>query len=94
MPAGLRLGANREAVERLLGRPTRLSADSLIYEFTAREYMRPDSREYAVWNTPEYRESCFDAGQPYVNVSATVIVRFGDGRATEIRLERYDQSVC
>jgi hypothetical protein len=93
-PAGLRLGLSRLRVRALLGPPTRQSADSLIYLFDAKEYMRPGSPEYETWNTPEHRESCFDAGLPYVNVAATVIVLFRDGHAIEIRIERYDQSVC
>lgn len=93
-PAGLRLGLSRLQIRDLLGRPTRQHADSLVYVFDAKEYMRPGTPEYETWNTPEHRESCFDAGLPYANVAASVIVLLRDGRATEIRIERYDQSVC
>jgi len=93
-PGGLRLGLSSEKIRQLLGRPTRSRGDSLIYDFDAKEFLRPDSRAYELWNTPEYRESCFDAGLPYANVRAAVIVLLKDGRAAEIRLERYDQSVC
>jgi len=93
-PAGLRLQLGSEKIQKLLGRPTRSVADSLIYDFDAKEYLRPDSRAYELWNTPEYRESCFDAGLPYANVRAAVIVVVRDGRAAEIRVERYDQSIC
>jgi hypothetical protein len=93
-PAGLRLGLRLAKVEELLGRPTRTGADSLTYYFDAKEYLRPDSPAYGVWDTPEHRESCFDAGPPYANVGATVIVLLRDGHAAEIRIERYDQSVC
>ncbi|HVX39897.1 MAG TPA: hypothetical protein VHB25_10020 [Gemmatimonadaceae bacterium] len=93
-PAGLRLGLTRERVERLLGPPTRALGDSMVYAFDAKEYMRPGTPEYEKWNTQEYRESCFDAGPPYANVGALVIVVFRGARAAEIRLERDDQSVC
>jgi hypothetical protein len=91
---GLRLGLTRSRIRELLGRPTRMAADSLIYDFDAKEYMRPGSPEYRIWNTPEYRKSCFEGGRPYVSVGATAIVIIRDERASEIRLERYDQSTC
>lgn len=93
-PAGLRLGLSRANVEQLLGRPTRRDADSVIYFYDAKEYMVPGSSAYETWNTPEYRESCFDAGPPFANIAARVIVLFRDDRATDIRIERYDQSAC
>ena len=93
-PAGLRLGISEGKILALLGSPTRRVADSLIYVFGAREYLRPGTPEYQTWNTPENRESCFEAGPPYVNVGAMVIALLRDGRAAEIRLERYDQSIC
>ncbi|HEY5219644.1 MAG TPA: hypothetical protein VIJ16_07535 [Gemmatimonadaceae bacterium] len=93
-PAGLRLGLSFARVEELLGPPTRRAADSLMYFFDAKEYLQPGTPAYETWNTPEFRESCFDAGPPYANVGATVIVLLRDGHATEIRIERYDQSVC
>lgn len=93
-PAGLRLGFTMKHVETLLGRPTRRTADSLVYVYDAKEYMRPGTPEYETWNTPEYRESCFDAGLPYANVAGWVIVLLRDDRVVELRLERYDQSVC
>ena len=93
-PAGLRLGLSSAAIQNLLGRPTRRSADSLIYEFDAKEYLSPGSPAYETWNTLESRESCFDAGPPFANVEATVIVLLRDGRAVEVRIERNDQSVC
>ncbi|HEY4216457.1 MAG TPA: hypothetical protein VGM67_04935 [Gemmatimonadaceae bacterium] len=93
-PGGLRLGLASSKIEQLLGRPTRRAADSLIYNFDAKEFLRPDSPQYETWNTTEYRESCFDAGPPYANVEATLIVLLRDDRAIEIRIERYDQSVC
>jgi hypothetical protein len=91
---GLRLGLSLAKIQELLGRPTRRGGDSLIYYFDSKEYLRPDSPEYQAWNTPEYRESCFDAGPPYANVGATVTVLLRNGRAAEIRMERSDQSVC
>jgi hypothetical protein len=93
-PAGLRLGLDSAKMLSLFGPRTRRGADSLIYEFSAKEYLTPGTSEYETWNTLEYRESCFDAGPPYANVSATVIALLRDGRAVEIRIERYDQSVC
>ena len=93
-PGGLRLGLAAANIEALLGRSTRRDADSLIYYFDAREFLRPGSPEYEAWNTPENREACFEAGPPYANVDASVIVLLRDGRAAEIRIERYDQSVC
>jgi hypothetical protein len=93
-PAGLRLGLGVARITALLGRPTRSASDSLIYYFGAKEYLRPGSPAYEAWDTPEYRESCFDAGLPYANIEARVIVLLRDGQATEIRIERYDQSVC
>jgi hypothetical protein len=91
---GLRLGLSRSRIRELLGRPTRIAADSLIYEFDAKEYMRPGSPEYRIWNTPEHRKSCFEGGRPYVSVGAMAIVIIRDERAAEIRLERYDQATC
>jgi hypothetical protein len=93
-PSGLRLGLSAARVEDLLGPPTRRHADSLVYYFDAKEYLRPDSPEYKVWDTPERWETCFQAGPPYANVAASVIVVLRDGRAAEIRIERNDQSVC
>jgi hypothetical protein len=93
-PGGLRLGLAGRQVEALLGRPTRTNGDSLIYYFDAKEYLSADSPAYKAWDTPEYRESCFNAGSPYANVEASVIVVFHDAQAAEIRLARYDQSVC
>lgn len=93
-PAGLRLGLDAAEIERLLGRPTRTVADSLIYYFDAKQYLQPGTPAYETWDTLEYRESCFDAGPPFANVAATVIALLRDGRAVEIRIERYDQSVC
>ena len=93
-PAGLRLGLTSKQVQALLGRPTHRGADSVVYTFDAREYMQPGTAAYEMWNTTEYRESCFEAGPPYANVAATVMVLFRDDRAVEIRIERYDQSVC
>lgn len=93
-PAGLRLGLNIAAVEKLLGPPTRRNADSLTYYFDAKEYLTPNTPEYEVWNTLEERESCFDAGPPYANVEAAVTVVFRHGEATEIRVERFDKAVC
>lgn len=93
-PAGLRLGVDTKTIHHLLGRPTRSRGDSLIYDFDAKEYLRADSRAYELWNTPEYRESCFDAGLPYANVRASVMVLLRGGHAVELRLERYDQSIC
>ena len=94
VPAGLRLGSTTKQVETLLGRPTRRTADSLVYVYDAKEYMRPGTPEYETWNTPEYRESCFGAGPPYANVAGWVIVLVRDDRITELRIERYDQSAC
>lgn len=91
---GLRLGARRANIEALLGSPTRRRADSVVYEFDAKEFMRPGTPEYRTWDTPEYRESCFEAGPPYANVAGTVIVLLRNGRAVEIRVERFDQSAC
>jgi hypothetical protein len=88
------LGLGAAATEKLLGRPTRRGADSLLYYFDAKQYFEPGSPEYEAWNTSEYRESCFDTGPPYANVEATVIVVLRDDRAVEIRIERYDRSVC
>jgi len=93
-PAGLRLGLTPAKIEALLGRASRRGADSLIYYFDAKEYMRPGSPEFEAWDTPEKRESCFDAGLPFANAEATVIVVLRDGHATELRMERYDQQVC
>jgi hypothetical protein len=93
-PAGLRLGLGLARIEALLGQPQHRSADSLTYYFDAKEYLRADSPEYAIWNTPEHRESCFDAGLPYANVAATIIVVLRDDRAVEIRVARYNQSIC
>lgn len=93
-PAGLRLGLDAARVRALLGRPTRTAADSLIYDFDAKAYLRPGTPDYDRWNTQEYRESCFDAGPPYANVAASVIVVLRDGRVAELRVERYDQAVC
>jgi hypothetical protein len=93
-PARLRLGSTMKQVETLLGPPTRRAADSLVYVYDAKEYMRPGTPEYETWNTPEYRESCFDAGPPYVNIAGWVVLLLRDDRVVELRLERYDQSVC
>jgi hypothetical protein len=93
-PAGLRLGLDQTRIEALLGRPTRSGPDSLTYAFDAKQYMRRGTPEYEAWDTPEQREACFDAGPPYANVGATLIVVLRDARAVEIRIERYDQSVC
>ncbi len=93
-PGGLRLGLGTSAIRGLLGQPTRSTPDSLIYDFDAKEYLRPGTPAYEIWNTPEYRESCFNAGPPYANVAASVIVVLRDRRAAEIRIERYDQAVC
>ncbi len=93
-PAGLRLGLTLARIEKLLGRPTRGGADSLVYYFDAKEYLRPDTPEYERWDTAEFRESCFDAGPPYANVKARVVILLVDGRAAEVRIERHDQSVC
>lgn len=93
-PSGLRLGLTRAQVQRLLGRPTRVHVDSLVYDFHAKQPMLPGTSEYATWNTPEYRESCFDAGPPYANVTARVVVVLQDARAAELRIERFDQAVC
>jgi hypothetical protein len=93
-PGGLRLGLGVVRINALLGRPTRSGPDSLIYYFGAKEYLRSDSPAYEAWDTPEYRESCFDAGLPYASVEAIVVVVLRDGQAAEIRLERYDQSIC
>jgi hypothetical protein len=93
-PAGLHLGLSLARIEGLLGQPQHRNADSLTYYFDAKEYLRADSPEYAIWNTPEHRESCFDAGLPYANVAATVFVVLRDDRAVEIRVERNDQSIC
>lgn len=92
--AGLRLGSTVKQVQALLGRPTRRTADSLVYVYDAKEYMRPGTPEYETWNTSEYRESCFDAGPPYANVAGWVIVLVREARVVELRLERYDQSTC
>lgn len=93
-PAGLRLGISRANIEALLGKPRRQVGDSLTYYFDAKEYLGSDSPAFAAWNTPERRESCFDAGLPYANVGATVIVVLRDDHAVEVRVERYDQSIC
>ena len=93
-PGGLRLGSDAARIEALLGRPTRSAPDSLIYYFGAKEYLRSGTPAYEAWDTPEYRESCFDAGLPYANVKAAVIVVLRHGQAAEIRIERYDQSIC
>jgi hypothetical protein len=93
-PAGLRLGLHAADIEQLLGPPRRSTADSLIYYFDAKEYLPPNSPEYEIWNTPEHRETCFDAGLPYANVGASVIVVLRDGRVAEMRIERQDQSIC
>jgi hypothetical protein len=93
-PGGLRLGLTRARIENLLGQPTRVTADSLIYDFAAKEYMRPGSPEYRRWNTQEHRKSCFEGGPPYASVGGTAIVVLQDGRAVEIRLERYGQATC
>ena len=93
-PAGLRLSLSAAQTEQLLGPPARRRADSLIYYFDAKQFLRPGTPEYETWDTLEYRESCFDAGPPFANVEAAVIVLLRDGRAVELRVERYDQSVC
>lgn len=91
---GLRLGLRRAQIQKLLGPPTRTHADSLVYRYDARSYLRPGTPEFLTWNTPENRESCFDAGPPYANVAALIIVVLRDGRVAELRIERYDQSIC
>ena len=93
-PSGLRLGLTASQARALLGRPSRTTADSLVYDFDAKEYMRPDSPYYAGWNSAERRESCFGGGPPYANVGGTVILVLVAQQVAEIRLERYDQSVC
>ena len=93
-PAGLGLGLSLTKIVELLGQPTRRGADSLIYYFDAKQDLRLGSPEYQFWNTPEHRETCFDAGLPYANVAASVIVLARDGRAVEVRIERNDQSIC
>lgn len=93
-PAGLRLGLSAERIEQLLGPPTRSRADSLIYYYDAKRYLLAGTPEYETWDTLEYRESCFDAGPPFAYVEATVTIVLHDGRAVELRIERYDQSVC
>ena len=93
-PSGLRLGLTARSIQRLLGRPTRTSGDSLVYEFEAREYMRRGSPEFRAWNTPARRKSCFAGGPPYSNIGTTVMLRLLDDRVTEIRLARYDQATC
>lgn len=93
-PAGLGLGLGVAKIEELLGRPTYRGADSLIYYFDAKEYLRPDSPAYKAWDTPEYWETCFNAGPPYANVESTITVLLRGGRVVELRIERYDQSVC
>jgi hypothetical protein len=91
---GLRLGLTAKAVQGLLGKPARMTGDSLVYEFEAKEYMPRRSREYRHWNTPELRKSCFEGGPPYASVGGTAIIRIVDDRVAEIRLERYDQATC
>jgi hypothetical protein len=93
-PGGLQLGLTRTDIERLLGTPTRLSGDSLVYDFVSKEFMKPSSPEYKTWNTPKYRKECFGGGLPYADVGATVTVLLRDGHVIELRLERYDQSTC
>jgi hypothetical protein len=94
IPGGLRLGSDVAAIEERLGSPTRIGADSLTYDFATKEYLAAGSPEFEIWNTPEYRESCFDAGLPYANVRARLTIVLREGRATEIRSERYDKSIC
>jgi hypothetical protein len=93
-PAGLHLGLARARILDLLGKPARSTPDSLVWIFDAKEYLRPGTPEFQTWNTPENREACFDAGPPYVNVWAEVVIIMRDRRASEIRLERYDQAIC
>ena len=93
-PAGLRLGLTTRAIRRMLGSPSRQAADSIIYEFVTKEYMRPGSPGYRAWNTPTHRKECFEGGRPYSNVFATVIILLSNGHASEVRLERYDQATC
>jgi hypothetical protein len=92
--SGLRLGLDSVQIERLLGTPTRRVADSLIYFFDAKQYLRHGTPEYNRWDTPEYWETCFNAGPPFANVSAMLLVVMREGRAIEIRIGRNDQSVC
>jgi hypothetical protein len=56
--------------------------------------MKKSSPEYDAWNTPQRRKQCFDGGEPFSNVGATVMVLFRSEHSVEIRLERYDQSTC
>ena len=93
-PGGLRLGLTRSEATARLGRPARQVADSFVYEFSGKEFMKPGSSEYKSWNTPERRKSCFEGGAPYSNVWATAILVFHETRAVELRLERYDQATC
>ena len=91
---GLRLGLTRKQVQAQLGVPTRRFRDSLVFEFESKEYMKKSSPEYAVWNAPQRRKSCFNGGEPFSTVSATVMVLFRGEHSVKIRLERYDQSTC
>lgn len=93
-PAGLRLGLPSSKIVELLGTPTRQGADSLLYYFEAKVFLRPGTPAYDAWNTPEYWETCFNAGPPFAHVGSSVLVVMRGGRAAEIRVERNDQSVC
>lgn len=90
----LRLGAQRDAVIRTLGAPSRTAGDSLVYEFSATESMNPHSPYYARWNTPEQRTSCFDGKDPFVWVGGVIIIVTRGGTVTVVRVERYDNAIC
>lgn len=90
----LRLGMRAEEVIRAQGAPTRRSRDSLVYEFSGRQYMKRESPEYAEWNTPQRRRECFNGGPPFSWVAATLSVALKEGRANALRVERYDQATC
>ena len=90
----LSLAATRDEVRRLLGQPTRSTADSLVYDLNGEEALDPNSPFFAHWNTPEKRQACFQGRSPFVSVGGMIATVFASDRVREIRIERYNNAIC
>ena len=91
-PGGLGLGMSRPEIERLLGRPTRVAADTIEYTWSTEQLLPVDDPAYAEWNAR--REECFGGKAPFMNVGASILIVIGPAGATSILISRSDNTMC
>jgi len=89
---GLSLGMGRPEIERLLGRPTRVAAETIEYTWETEQPLPVTDPMYAEWNAR--RAECFGGKAPFSYVGARMQIVIGPRGATSMLISRGDNAMC